>query len=97
MQKNVLRTLWSLMMVVMFAACGGGDDSTSNNSNSGSGSGSNSGQTNQNPDAKDPVFLEFKLSGSGNSTYLYSDVKCSISNTKYQVSYLCRYYFDSIV
>ena len=86
MQKNVLRTLWSLMMVVMFAACGGGDDSTSNNSNSGSGSGSNSGQTNQNPDAKDPVFLEFKLSGSGNSTYLYSDVKCSISNTKYEIT-----------
>ncbi len=83
MQKSILRTFWYLLVVVMLVACGGGEDPSSNNSNSGSGSGSNSGETNHNPDAKDPVFLEFKLTAGGNSAYLESDTKFSISNAKF--------------
>ena len=87
MYNYLIRTLWSLFMVVMLAACGGGDDpaSSGNSGNSGSGN-SGSEESKDNPNAKDPVFLEFKLGASSNSKYLESDARCSISNAKLEIT-----------
>ena len=78
MRNYFVRTLWAVFIVAMMAACGGGEDPAAN-SNSGSGSTNNGGQTATNPDAKDPVFLEFKLMA---GQYFQNNVTCSISSSK---------------
>lgn len=84
MRNNFMHYLWVVMMAFVMVACGGGGEAESN-SNSGSGSDSGS-ETPTNPEAKDPTFLEFKLTVGANSGVLENDVRCSISNAKQTIT-----------